>query len=161
MTCSKPIPQALYSCCNKWCAEEHSFPASDLNWCEEEKGWMCGDCFCDEMPAETVRGITLADNLAQSALSLIAAERRRQVEELGYTAEKDDLLEADMLAMAASFYSWPDGRNIAVDNSRVHLWPFAPETRRYPFEPDRLRELTKAGALIVAEIERLQRKGEA
>ena len=101
-----------------------------------------------------------------NALRDIAAERCRQVEQEGWTPEHDDEHSDYSLAQAAATYAigatvgGPErsvmdefGRSGTV--SRVHsLWPwddawFKPKSRR--------RDLVKAGALIVAEIERLDR----
>ena len=47
-----------------------------------------------------------------------------------------------------------------VDGHSVYLWPWK-EAWWKPTPEDRIRELVKAGALIVAEIDRLRRKEEA
>jgi hypothetical protein len=85
---------------------------------------------------------------------LIAQERARQVQKEGWTPEHDAGHSADQLARAAAFYALPDefrefgiwGRSLG---SRVWPWPNAPKPGA------RIRELTKAGALIAAEIDRL------
>lgn len=91
------------------------------------------------------------------ALDDIAAERRRQVEVEGWTLEHDDEHGDGALAEAAAVYA--TSRPIADENGHLtsvgHLWPwslswFKPKGRR----PD----LVRAGALIVAEIERLDRR---
>lgn len=91
----------------------------------------------------------------KTALELIANERQRQIEEEGYTTEHDDFHRFGELAMAAAVYAAPP-RMRGVFNLHK-LWPwnwiFWKATPK-----DRIRELVKSGALIVAEIERLQRK---
>jgi hypothetical protein len=87
----------------------------------------------------------------------IAAERRRQIKVEGFTPEHDDGFWLRNLARAASCYAYHAGepalvRAIPVVPTR---WPYArewwkPTTRR--------RDLIKAAALIVAEIERLDRQ---
>jgi hypothetical protein len=85
-----------------------------------------------------------------SAIEAIAAERQRQIEAEGWTPEHDDEHDDGQLAKAASCYaSPPDCTNRHFD------WPWAMEWWK-PSE-DRRRELIKAAALIVAEIERLDR----
>jgi hypothetical protein len=85
-----------------------------------------------------------------SAIEAIAAERQRQIEAEGWTPEHDDEHDDGQLAKAASCYaSPPDCTNRHFD------WPWAMEWWK-PSE-DRRRELVKAAALIVAEIERLDR----
>lgn len=83
------------------------------------------------------------------ALSQIAAERRRQRLEEGWTAEHDDEHFDGEMADAAACYA-------STDPARVVRWPWA-STWWKPSPDDRRRELVKAGALIVAEIERLER----
>jgi len=101
--------------------------------------------------------------------ALIAAERRRQVEAEGWTSEHDDGHAAGELAQAAAVYATPPrlrrmrrgewyepprdpGFYVEVPKG----WPF--ETDAYKPSDDRIRELVKAGALIAAEIDRLQRQ---
>ncbi len=91
------------------------------------------------------RWLASAHPTVESAgVGLIAAERRRQVEAEGYTAEHD-AGHATELAMAAACYAIPtlSGRG---------LWPWAPDYWK-PTPGDRVRELVKAGALIAAAID--------
>lgn len=101
---------------------------------------------------EPLRGMT-------SALSDVVAERARQVEAEGWTPEHDDEHKNDEIAALACFYAMPPG---------VREWS-APDgygdTLGYAVRPcgwavktgDRRDELVKAGALILAEIERIDR----
>ena len=89
----------------------------------------------------------------------IAAERRRQVEAEGWTPQHDDEHDRADMAVAASCYAAftaeSDGFRAADrETTRPEAWPWAarwwkPTTRR--------RDLIKAAALLVAEIERLDR----
>lgn len=120
-------------------------------------------------------------------IDLIAAERRRQVEREGWTTAHDDTHEAGELAQAAAVYSWPDPRPLVVKQAwpwdRSWFKLTVPETGdgwagsddadrradmpgRAPVDPAlhaaavrraRIRDLVKAGALLAAEIDRLQR----
>ena len=82
----------------------------------------------------------------------IEEERKKQIMGEGYFPSHDDLLVNEELAMAASVYAHPmEGRHLAD-------WPFG-EKRYHPLEMERQKELVKAAALIVAEIERLGRAG--
>lgn len=93
-----------------------------------------------------------------NALELIAEERERQISKEGWTAEHDDEHADQELASAAACYALPDWLRYPNDEARVpSAWPFE-ESSWKPSPQDRIRELVKAGALIVAEIERLQRK---
>ena len=86
------------------------------------------------------------------ALDDIATERRRQILEKGWRAGHDDLHRRAELATAASCYAL----NAAASPLRLvpHNWPW--DTRWWKPTNTR-RDLVKAGALIVAEIERLDR----
>ncbi len=89
---------------------------------------------------------------------LIAAERNRQVGREGWTAEHDDEHTNGELAQSAACYAWPPPRPLWVKQE----WPWArkwwkPEHGSAKDGPDRIRTLVKAGALIAAEIDRLQR----
>lgn len=113
-----------------------------------------------------------------SAIGLIAAERARQIAPLGYDAAHDAVHDDEAIAWAAACYAAPDriyraapcgdgieqGRTIAY----VDPFPWSHDARsRVDGGPNRgpqpargvarLRLLVKAGALIVAEIERLRR----
>ncbi|MFH1806853.1 MAG: hypothetical protein ABID63_18385 [Pseudomonadota bacterium] len=96
-----------------------------------------------------------------TAILDIQAERDRQITVEGWTAEHDDVFRAGQLACAAAAYSahaaYPVGL-AGANLGNVHhvLWPWhkcwwKPTTPR--------RDLVKAGALIVAEIDRLDRIG--
>ena len=92
-----------------------------------------------------------------SGVDLIAAERLRQVEVEGWTAQHDHDHPGDDLARAAACYALPDGwRDIRGGSRRdmPYLWPWASGEWK-PTPGDRRRELVKAGALIAAEIDRL------
>jgi len=83
--------------------------------------------------------------------SPIDAERQRQVQEEGYTPESDDTYVAGELVNAAIAYlQAPYTLGVSP------FWPWMPEYYK-PTPNDRVRELTKAGALIQAEIDRLKR----
>lgn len=101
--------------------------------------------------------------MANNGIELIAAERARQVEMEGWTPEHDDGHFDESLALAASCYALPDGKRQKqlLDFTLIEwLWPWdfcwwKPAGRKT--KPQRIRELVKAGALIAAEIDRLQR----
>ena len=91
----------------------------------------------------------------------IAAERKRQIEAEGWTPEHDDEHGTGELAQAAVCYAMGDHRIIGRDKNdkpvgEASLWPW----HRDWWKPaDKRRNLIKAGALIVAEIERLDLTG--
>lgn len=88
-----------------------------------------------------------------TALALISAERRRQVEQEGWSEQHDDAHVHDELAWAAVSYALPA---VPDGPSRRVFWPWSSRWWK-PTPQDRIRELVKAGALLIAEIERLQR----
>lgn len=98
----------------------------------------------------------MSDRLPTS-VSLILAERARQVVEEGYDGPHDMEHEPDQLAAAGATYALPDQHRDypGPDGEGVPgTWPWASESWK-PAPDDRLRELVKAGALIVAEIDRV------
>lgn len=86
------------------------------------------------------------------ALHDIAAERERQKSVEGWTAGHDDEHDNAELALAAGCYALHAGGRYA--DVLPAVWPWAREWWK-PTTPR--RDLVKAGALIVAEIERLDR----
>jgi hypothetical protein len=111
---------------------------------------------------------------------LIVLERERQLTHKGWTTEHDDGHTGEQLAMAAACYATPDlirikTERIANTTSFTDPWPWDSNTGCNDMRPrrgnvilpnsvwtenaplDRIRQLVKAGALIAAEIDRLQR----
>lgn len=115
-----------------------------------------------------------------NGVDLIAAERKRQIEEEGWTPEHDDEHGKSELAQAAACYAWPPMRPVFVKKA----WPWdrewwkptipvrgsvacgcrsAGECNHFAsptanaITDARIRDLAKAGALIAAEIDRLTR----
>lgn len=91
----------------------------------------------------------------KTGIELIAQERKRQIEEEGWDAEHDRLANNDeQLAEAAALYALPEIRRSYRYDIR-NLWPWDMKWWK-PTPDNRIKELTKAGALIAAEIDRLQ-----
>lgn len=104
-----------------------------------------------------------------SAIEEIAAERQHQIEKEGWSESHDDSHNRGQLARAAAAYAYTStinahtldqhaqavsGYTPGIRSLVADLWPwdsrwFKPQNRR--------RDLVRAGALIVAEIERLDR----
>jgi hypothetical protein len=92
--------------------------------------------------------------MTSSALDLISAERRRQIAEEGWPAAHDDQHVLGQLRLAAVCYLGERDAASRMPDS----WPW--QLRYWKPSDDQVRNLVKAGALIVAEIERLQRANE-
>ena len=92
---------------------------------------------------------TAVDELSRAALDVLA-ERRRQVEIEGWTPEHDDRHDDGSLACAASCYA--SAAAGLADAERDWPWDggFKPAT---PYDM-----LVKAGALVLAELERIDRE---
>jgi hypothetical protein len=89
-----------------------------------------------------------------TGIELTAAERKRQIEEEGFTAERDDFWKHGELAKAAMCYLAPP--SCRTKNFIIKNWPFL--TKWWKPSPDnRIRELAKSAALAAAEIDRLLR----
>jgi len=125
--------------------------------------------------------VLLTDGLAgwtleadMTGIELIATERMRQVKQEGWTPEHDDEHDDESLALAAICYAapipifrrkggetyfefldpWPDSWDVEWDKRPFDSYNGEP---REPTPAERIRMLVKAGALIAAEIDRLQR----
>jgi len=95
-----------------------------------------------------------------SAIDDVAAERKRQIESEGWSAEHDAEHDGFELSRAAACYALQAGQDVTGSFRNLpgsfirNLWPWdagwwKPTSRR--------RNLVKAAALIVAEIERIDR----
>lgn len=95
-----------------------------------------------------------------TGIGLIAKERKRQIHFEGFDKSHDIKHGEDQLALAAAVYAIPaDKRHKGTLSVTKTYWPFEVQW----FKPDeigsfegRIKELCKAGALIAAEIDRLQ-----
>mgnify|MGYP001287904267 CR=1 FL=1 len=99
-----------------------------------------------------------------TGVEMIAAERERQQYEEGWLSEHDDEHSSGELAFAAAAYAIYAATPMFKrewERSKVPgLWPWLGtwwKPAAGNSSEDRIRELTKAGALIAAEIDRLQR----
>lgn len=87
---------------------------------------------------------------------MIAAERLRQVEDEKYDHQHDDLHPNGELARAAYAYVAVVLNANRLEDIAGVIWPW--DGRSFKPKPnDPIRNLTKAGALIAAEIDRLLR----
>ncbi|MBG5869687.1 hypothetical protein I5E81_03255 [Pseudomonas aeruginosa] len=125
--------------------------------------WGEDDCPTYEDVASALRRLLAAEpgtEVPQAWLD-VQAERRRQITAEGWTPEHDDEHADGQMAQAAGCYAlhaggigtdWPDGRQ----NGSALFWPWDKDSWK-PTTPR--RDLVKACALALAEIERLDRAG--
>lgn len=92
--------------------------------------------------------------LETQAVADVLAERERQVVREQYTPEHDDNHEVGELATAAACYAANAGGHVWIGGWPGEVWPWSREWWK-PTTPR--RDLVKAAALIIAEIERLDR----
>ncbi|HED5621762.1 TPA: ead/Ea22-like family protein [Enterobacter cloacae] len=115
------------------------------------------EALLDELEAKDKRIAELGVLAFNHALLDVISERQRQRSIEGWTSEHDDAYQNSELADAAACYA------INAHNqgfSTPEHWPWAPEWWK---QSGPRRDLVKAGALILAEIERIDRaagKGE-
>lgn len=110
-------------------------------------GWEClgGKHFCPMHRLTPLPAVAIKD---------IAAERERQITIEGWTPTRDDAYADGALAKAAMCYIY--GPNLVHDRP-PEWWPWEAEWWK---PSDYRRNLVKAGALVAAEIERIDRQGE-
>lgn len=104
-----------------------------------------------ELEAKDKRIAELESSTFTAAAADVLAERQRQVTAEGWTAERDDGYQNSELADAAACYAIH-----AHDQgfSTPAHWPWPPDWWK---QTSPRRDLVKAGALILAEIERIDR----
>ncbi|WP_410734112.1 ead/Ea22-like family protein [Citrobacter freundii] len=157
---------------NKQALREQIESAADAYW-KFDNGWIsdmkCGDlsheyllfvkepknvlALLDELEAAEKRIAELEGGAFNPAILDVVAERQRQKTIEGWTPEHDDEHCNGELAMAAVCYINETG-TVNRNGGKPWGWPWdaswwKPKTRR--------RNLVKAGALILAEIERIDR----
>jgi hypothetical protein len=122
---------------------------------EEKSAYLEG---IDEGKRRAIRD-GLSQATATDAARDLLAERARQVLHEGWTPEHDDEHSGGEMADAAGVYALhAGGHDMQMsDGSPSAYWPWAKEWWK---PSDRRRNLVKAGALILAEIERLDRAAE-
>jgi hypothetical protein len=92
-----------------------------------------------------------------NGVQLIAAERTRQIEDKGWTLEHDDEHAYGSLRVIAAKCAC-DGTDAHVEDPLERDWGILKRHGYNGDDPDELHLLAVAGALIAAEIDRLQRK---
>lgn len=98
-------------------------------------------------------------NTLTKAAQDVLAERQRQIEKEGWTPEHDDEHGDNSMAIAAACYALADyQRPLNVQTVSIEkLWQWTGWASHWFKPKDKRRNLIRAGALILAEIERLDR----
>lgn len=121
----------------------HADADVEQKWAERERDQNCPAC----------GGSGHVDDATSSAAMDVLAERRRQIEVKGWTPGHDDEYARKTLAIAASCYIM-DGSAAYPPGCCPGLWPWSADS----WKPTTYRRnLVKAAALLLAEIERLDR----
>lgn len=102
--------------------------------------------------ANRITGAVNAARPETQAAADVLAERRRQVEVAGWTPEHDNCHDKGEMARAAGCYAILAG---GMDPPVTRVWPWS---REWWKPAGSRRMLVKAGALILAEIERQDRR---
>jgi hypothetical protein len=118
---------------------------------------LSGETLAPIYPLDGLRGLFL-----KGAALDVALERFRQIKQEGWTPAHDDQHTNGELAQAASCYADPDCPMGAASNyplRGMHPIPSRwPDWEHHWWKPkDRRRDLVRAAALILAEIDRLDR----
>ena len=96
----------------------------------------------------------------KTGIELITEERQRQIEIEGWTSINDDSHSFGELSVAAACYAVNELPGPQVDvidkDSKLDAWPWADKWDKRE-KHNRLRSLIISGALIAAEIDRIQR----
>jgi hypothetical protein len=119
--------------------------------CGEVAGWgydsqMCGNC-----------DYGVPKRLSRAAEDVFG-ERQRQINVEGWTPKHDEQHNNGELAAAASCYAIWGAGGVVPRATPPDLWPW---DEMWWKPKDRRRDLVRAAALIIAEIERLDRDAEA
>ncbi|ASC68626.1 hypothetical protein B9P52_32045 [Achromobacter denitrificans] len=141
---------SAYDCVRAWSAWSHgTMGPDDFALVAEDSDRLAE--LADAAIAAMCPASGAGDALTAAARDVLA-ERERQISVEGWSTHHDDAYTGDQLALAASCYALPPGEFEIPGPPQQWPWPSA------WWKPgDRRRELVKAGALILAEIERLDR----
>lgn len=104
------------------------------------------DSLIDEKPNPTIK----------TGIDYIKNERIRQIKQEGWSLKHDQTYTSQELARAACYYAVPPHQH----QIREAIWPERWDKKWKKPSNDRVRELSKAGALIAAEIDRINKVGE-
>ena len=153
---AKWICEKSKECTDENCADRK--PHNHDEWCERG---------CDSVNGKFPEAKCIMLN--PSGVELIAQERQRQIEKEGWNEQHDDEHVPFSMSTAGAIYALDLQKNRLItekfglktanlinDMSDI-LWPW--DDKWWKPSKDPIRNLAKAGALIAAEIDRLQRQG--
>jgi hypothetical protein len=149
--------ESALACINRAISHLNVSSKEESDKCSHIPGKTADDCpKCTFMKPGFLEGsgickYPIKQEESMTGVERIAAERKRQIDEEGFTAENDDKWDNDGLVMAAVCYAITSD---AIGFISEH-WPWSWEW--WKRSASRIRELEKAGALIAAEIDRLSR----
>ena len=122
----------------------------------------CGHQSCEDERAALTAAIADMERMETPGAREVLTERIRQITDEGWHALHDDDHNIGELADAAACYALGKEEVETETGDVVYLWPWPGEWWKPSSDP--IRNLEKAGALILAEIARLKRaamKGES
>lgn len=126
-----------------------------LYWCGKRDGLRTAMMALSDYRAAIRTRLAIAQTEQNQAIRDVFAERRRQVEAERWTPSHDDDHADGAMALAAAAYAYASCQSYRCTRSDApSWWPWDHEFWK-PSLPR--RDLVKAGALILAEIERLDR----
>ena len=153
-----------HKCGASWCPG-HDIACERAGWLLNEE-WkatesLLGAVLGDEgYEAATRKGQERAKQMSiyrTEAVRDVLAERERQTTEEGFTPDHDDKYTHDELPRAAACYAMP----IYVEWQQAPIcWPWLRKWWKGGYAGERRRDLVKAAALLLAEIERIDRAGD-
>lgn len=120
------------------------------------EAWMHPDTLSDAARSHLARIKAELQELQTGAVGAFLAERKRQITVEGWAQEHDDEHGWGQLALAAATYAaWAPSRGgHDMQHAAEYLWPWDASWLK---PGDAKRNLEKAGGLLIAEYERLQR----
>lgn len=118
----------------------------------------------DRLPATTEPAESKERKTMKTGIELIAEERERQITVEGWTPDHDAEHDSAEMVDAAMCYAATAANDVSEYTSRdavnpsPYAWPW--DEKWWKPSDSRVRNLVKAGALIAAEIDRIQRQGD-
>lgn len=116
-----------------------------------EEQIRCLAAALDEISKCSIAGYAITSKATRDVLS----ERVRQIRNEGYGEEHDDSHQRGQIARAGACYAYWAGQGFVEKDVLANMWPWEIESCK---RKDFRRDLVRAAALILAEIERFDRQ---